>query len=79
MLPITGRRAILRFILTLPLTLLFGCRPRIQPPIAEAPAPDPEEALRRLVLLVGPWGEGQREQAEDFARRFHPGSTRRRQ
>jgi hypothetical protein len=70
MTPVTSRRAILRFLLTLPLALFFGCKPRVQTPIVEAPAPSPEEALRRLILLVGPWDEGQRKPAEDFARRF---------
>jgi len=70
MLPVTGRRAILRFLLTLPLALFFGCRPKVLAPTAEAPTPGPEEALRRLILLVGPWGEGERKQAEDFASRF---------
>jgi len=64
------RRTVIRFLLTLPLTLFFGCKPRVLTKAAEAPAPGPEEALRRLVLLVGPWGEGQRVQAEDFAGRF---------
>ncbi|HEY7745316.1 MAG TPA: hypothetical protein VIA07_03185, partial [Desulfuromonadales bacterium] len=70
MLPVTGRRAILRFLLSLPLALFLGCRPKAHPPIAEGPALSPEEALRRLILVLGPWDEGQREQAEDFARRF---------
>lgn len=70
MIPVTGRRTVLRFLLTLPLALLFGCKPKVRTTAAEAPAPSPEEALRRLVLLVGPWGERQRELAEDFARRF---------
>lgn len=70
MIPVTGRRTVLRFLLTLPLALFFGCKPRVQTPIVEAPAPSPEEALRRLILLVGPWDEGQRKPAEDFARRF---------
>jgi hypothetical protein len=70
MLPVTGRRTILRFLFSLPLALFLGCRPKAHPSIAEGPAPTPEEALRRLILLVGPWDEGQREQAEDFARRF---------
>jgi len=70
MLPATGRRTVLRFLLTLPLALFFGCRPKVSTPTGEAPAASPEEALRRLVLLVGPWGEGERKQAEDFASRF---------
>lgn len=70
MLPVTGRRTVLRFLLTLPLALFLGCRSRLLAPTAAAPLPSPEAALRRLVLLVGPWGEGERKQAEDFARRF---------
>jgi hypothetical protein len=70
MTPVTSRRAILRFLLTLPLALFFGCKSRVQTSIVEAPAPNPEEALRLLILLVGPWDEGQRKPAEDFARRF---------
>jgi hypothetical protein len=70
MIPVTGRRTVLRFLLTLPLTLFFGCKTRVLTPASEGSAPSPEEALHRLVLLVGPWDEGQREQAEDFARRF---------
>lgn len=70
MIPVTGRRTILRFLLTLPLALFFGCKPRVLTTAAEMPASSPEEALRRLILLVGPWNERQRDQAEDFARRF---------
>lgn len=70
MLPVTGRRVILRFLLTLPLALFFGCKTRVLTPASEASAPSPEEALHRLILLVGPWDEGQRKPAEDFAHRF---------
>ena len=68
--PVTGRRTVLRFLLALPLTLLFGCKTTVLTSGTEVLMPSPEEALRRLILLVGPWDERQGAQAEDFSRRF---------
>jgi len=70
-----GRRTILRILLTLPLALLFGCKLRDLVPAAKAQTPSPEDALRQLILLVGPWDERHRDQAEDFANRFLASET----
>ena len=47
----------------MPLALALGCSKDASPVEAET-------AIRKFILAVGPWGEDQRERAEDFATRF---------
>ncbi len=64
------RRELLAILASLPIGLLVGCETesRMLPTIA--PVLSPEESVRKLILLVGPWSETEKRAAEDFSRRF---------
>ena len=64
------RRELLAILASLPIGVLISCEsePRVLP--AVAPLLSPEESLRKLILLVGPWPETDKREAEDFSRRF---------
>ncbi|MEE9122222.1 MAG: hypothetical protein V3U56_13205 [Syntrophobacteria bacterium] len=61
-----NRRKFLGFLVSLPISLptlsTFGYVSRR--------LLSPEESLRKMILLLGPWSATEREKAEDFARRF---------
>jgi hypothetical protein len=63
------RRRFVRLVASLPVAFAFGCDTDRYRSGADASEPSPEESLRKLVLMLGPWrteGAG----AEDFAARF---------
>ena len=64
------RRELLVLLTSLPVGFVIGCEaePRRLP--AVAPVLSPEDSLRKLILLIGPWSETDKREAEDFARRF---------
>ncbi|MCP4261734.1 MAG: hypothetical protein GY774_30165, partial [Planctomycetes bacterium] len=64
------RRQFLQLMMSLPVGFVIGCDLRRDRSTAKAPLLSPEEALRKLILLVGPWSTTEKEKAEDFARRF---------
>jgi hypothetical protein len=58
------RRDFLRLASVAPFTLVLGCSNDGSGLV------DAEEAIKTLILALGPWGEDRRDQAEDFSRRF---------
>jgi hypothetical protein len=59
-----SRRDFLRMASVAPFALVLGCS-------NDGSGPgDAEEAIKTLILALGPWGEDRRDQAEDFSRRF---------
>ena len=57
------RRDFLQIVSLMPLALALGCS-------TETSAAEIEAAIRKFILAVGPWGEDQRDIADDFATRF---------
>ena len=64
------RREILKMLAMVPAGLAFGCGSEWGRAILEAPIAGPEDALRRLLLVVGPWREAEKSAAESFVERF---------
>ncbi len=64
------RRKLLKLVISIPLGFAAGCEPAKHAPTVKQPFLDPEESLEKLILLLGPWSTTDREQGEDFARRF---------
>ncbi|NIO06425.1 MAG: hypothetical protein GTO13_23285 [Proteobacteria bacterium] len=64
------RRQFLRLLMSLPVGLVIGCDLRPYESLVYARTLTPEESLRKLILLLGPWSATDREKAEDFVRRF---------
>lgn len=62
------RRRLLGLLVSLPTGLAVGLG-QSQSSL-ETPLLNPEESLRKLILFLGPWPAADREEAEDFARRF---------
>lgn len=52
-----------KLIITLPIVCTFGCE-------SKDGELNPEESLKKLILLLGPWKEDEKQKAEDFAERF---------
>jgi hypothetical protein len=64
------RRHFLKLMVSLPVALTVGCEEDFLGTSVKKAILSPEESLRKLVLLTGPWPASHREQAEDFVRRF---------
>lgn len=64
------RRGFLKMMFAVPAALSIGLEPELFLAEVEKSALSPEDALRRLIFLLGPWTENEREEAEDFAGRF---------
>ncbi len=58
------RREFLRLASMAPFALTLGCGKEAHQPV------EVEEALRILILAIGPWSEDRRDQADDCATRF---------
>ncbi len=69
-----GRRQFLWLAISRPVSLstvlTIGCDSGKHKAVFLAPELSPEESLKKLVLLLGPWPPAEREKAEDFAGRF---------
>ncbi|UCC84762.1 MAG: hypothetical protein JSW46_07535 [Gemmatimonadota bacterium] len=63
------RRQFVKLVASLPVAFAFGCDTERYRSAADAPPLSPEESLRKLVLMLGPWRAGDTG-AEDFAARF---------
>jgi len=56
------RREFIKVLMSLPLGYAVGCAVESRSPA--------QESVRKLVLALGPWSDGDRERAEEFAGRF---------
>ncbi|MHC4165933.1 MAG: hypothetical protein ACYSWQ_03140 [Planctomycetota bacterium] len=69
-----GRREFLRLAVSrpvsVPILFMIGCDSPRQKAAVRAPESSPEESLKKLILTVGPWTAQEKEEADDFARRF---------
>lgn len=64
------RRQFLGILLSLPVALSLGCTSKDSTTTVPSKVPTPEQALTKVIRAVGPWTNGEREKAEDFAHRF---------
>ncbi len=64
------RRKLLKLVISAPIGFAVGCELAQHESIVQQSLLDPEESLEKLILLLGPWSTTDREQGEDFARRF---------
>ncbi len=53
-----------KLVLTLPVAYAFGCASD------KTLLPNPEDSLKKLIFLLGPWSTSEKEKANDFAKRF---------
>jgi hypothetical protein len=56
--------------MSLPFGLAVGCDTEQRKSDTRADLLSPEESLRKLVLVLGPWSTSDKKEAEDFAQRF---------
>jgi hypothetical protein len=63
-----ARRQFLRFLMSLPMAFTLGAEGSGW--AAQAAPLTPQESLKKLVRVLGPWGGTNKEKAEDFAKRF---------
>jgi hypothetical protein len=64
------RRELLRILVTLPVGLAVGCKLGDPESADLSNLSSPEESLRHLIQVLGPWPEAERQAAERFAERF---------
>jgi hypothetical protein len=64
------RREFLKLVFSVPVALSIGLEPGALIADVGKTALSPGSSLRKLIYLLGPWPEGEREKAEDFAGRF---------
>ncbi len=64
------RRKLLKLVISVPLGFVVGCEPAQRGSTVQQTLLDPEQSLEKLILLLGPWSTTDKQQAEDFARRF---------
>ncbi len=65
-----NRRQFLRILVSVLVTFAIGCDREQLKTVIDTPLLSPEESLKKLILLLGPWPDKDREKAEDFAGRF---------
>lgn len=65
-----SRGQFLRFLASLPLFSVIGLDSKLFKYAVSAGPRTPEESLKKLIFLFGPWSEKDRKEAEDFAGRF---------
>jgi hypothetical protein len=64
------RRELLRLLAALPVGLTVGCDWNGDEVGVSGDLLGPEDSLKRLILVLGPWSEEERRRAESFADRF---------
>ncbi|UCH83334.1 MAG: hypothetical protein JSW50_12855 [Candidatus Latescibacterota bacterium] len=64
------RRQLLQMIATAPLALALGCDAERGSQSTKVAAPEAKEALRKLIVCLGPWSAEEKTLADDFAARF---------
>ncbi len=68
--PAFNRRKFIGAVASLAAAAPFFRKPDLFAAVTKEPSPTPEESLRRLVLVLGPWKRKERKKAEEFAARF---------
>ncbi len=63
-----SRREFLKLLASLPVVYMVGCDTGTAPPAGKVELLSPEESVRKLIHLLGPWKD--RTEADDFVRRF---------
>lgn len=53
-----------KFLISLPVACAIGCVSK------KTPILNPKDSLKKLILLLGPWPNSEKQKAEDFVRRF---------
>jgi hypothetical protein len=64
------RRQFLKIAISLPAAFIMACESKPGEMEDLAPLLNPEESLKKLILLMGPWSDQEKKQAENFAERF---------
>lgn len=64
------RRRTLQLLIYAPVGLAIGCGGERSKTAADAVVLSPEESLKKLILILGPWSAAQSKEAGDFASRF---------
>lgn len=67
---VQDRRQFIKIMLSLPVVSGLVWDEKLLQAAVKASPLSPEESLRKLLLLIGPWSTEDLEQAEDFSRRF---------
>jgi len=62
------RREFLKFLPSLPIVIAIGCGSEGEKTAVKGPLQSPEESLKKLIRILGPWST--QEEAQDFADRF---------
>jgi hypothetical protein len=63
------RREFLEMLMALPLGAAIACSSEAGRPLSDVPI-SAQEAMKKLVRVLGPWSDAEMAQAEDFAQRF---------
>jgi hypothetical protein len=63
------RREFLEILMALPLGTAIACSSEAGRPLSDVPV-SAQEAMKKLVRVLGPWSDAEAAQAEDFAHRF---------
>jgi hypothetical protein len=63
------RREFLEILMALPLGAAVACSSETGRPLSDVPI-SAQEAMQKLVRILGPWSDAETSQAEDFAQRF---------
>ncbi len=69
------RRHFLQLLPSVPAGFLIGFASEQEKPLAQTPDLSPEESLKKLIRLLGPWSVSDREKADGFAERFLKASS----
>ena len=64
------RRELIKLLISLPIGIAVGCDSEQQESAIHTPLLNPEESLKKLTLLFGPWSATHKRTAERFANRF---------
>jgi len=67
---VQDRRQFIKILLSLPVVSGLVWDEELLQAAGNAPLVSPEESLRKMLYLLGPWSTDGRQQAEDFSRRF---------
>jgi hypothetical protein len=67
---VLSRRKFLLLLASLPAAAIVGCESKPQKSALKEGRLSPEESLKKLIFILGPWGASERVKAGEFAGRF---------